>query len=124
MNLFGVGPTELFLVLIVVLVLFGPDKLPEIAKRIAGASREIRENLNTLNDQMNSALETSMDLDKARMTPPAEPVSPENPPAIPATGEVPPVEAALVQSIPPDDNRILPDTSDVAPPPPSPNEPD
>ncbi|TAH49936.1 MAG: hypothetical protein EYC68_15290 [Chloroflexota bacterium] len=86
MNFFGVGTTEILVILIVVLVLFGPDKLPELAKRIGGASREIRDNLDSLNDQMNSALETSMELDKARMTPPSEtipveataPAEPEN----------------------------------------------
>jgi len=33
MNLFGIGPTEIAVVLIVILVLFGPDKLPELAKK-------------------------------------------------------------------------------------------
>ncbi len=84
MNLFGVGPTEIIVVLIVILVLFGPEKLPDLAKKIGGASREIRDNLNTLNDQMNNALETSMEIDKARMIPPAggdttPPVVSENP---------------------------------------------
>ncbi len=72
MNLFGVGPTEIIVVLIVILILFGPDKLPELAKKIGGASREIRENLNAVSSQMNNALETSMEADKARMIPPAD----------------------------------------------------
>ena len=72
MNLFGVGPTEIFVILIVILVLFGPDKLPEIAKKIGGASREIRDNLDTINDQMNTALEASMDMEKAQMIKPAD----------------------------------------------------
>jgi Tat protein translocase TatB subunit len=84
MNVFGVGPTEILVVLIIVLVLFGPERLPELAKKIGGASREIRENLNTLNNQMNSALETSMELDKARMIPPTD--APPAPPA-PASTE-------------------------------------
>lgn len=71
MNLFGVGPTEIIVILIVILVLFGPDRLPEIAKRIGGASREIRDNLNSMNEQMNSALEASMDIEKAQMRKPA-----------------------------------------------------
>lgn len=70
MNLFGIGPTEIFVVLIVILVLFGPEKLPELAKKIGGASREIREGLDTINDQMNTALETSMELEKAQMLKP------------------------------------------------------
>ncbi len=72
MNVFGVGPTEIFIVLIVILVLFGPDKLPELAKKIGGASREIRDNLNTVNEQMNTALEASMEVDKSRMIKPGE----------------------------------------------------
>ena len=67
MEVFGVGPTELLMVLIVILVLFGPDKLPDLAKRIGSASREMREGLNTINEQMNSALEASMEIDKVRM---------------------------------------------------------
>ncbi len=70
MNLFGVGPTEIFVVLIVILVLFGPDKLPEMARKIGGASRELRGSLDAINEQMNNALEASMEIDKARMTPP------------------------------------------------------
>ncbi|HZQ07053.1 MAG TPA: twin-arginine translocase TatA/TatE family subunit [Anaerolineae bacterium] len=71
MNIFGVGPTEIFVVLIVILVLFGPDKLPEMARKIGGASRELRGGLDAINEQMNNALEVSMEMDKARMTPPA-----------------------------------------------------
>jgi sec-independent protein translocase protein TatA len=71
MNVFGVGPTELFVVLIVILVLFGPDKLPELAKRIGGASRELRGSLDNITEQMDEALKLSMEQDKARMTPPA-----------------------------------------------------
>jgi Tat protein translocase TatB subunit len=72
MNLFGVGPTEILVVLIVILVLFGPERLPELAKKIGGASREIRDNLDSINEQMNTALDASMEVDKARMTPPQE----------------------------------------------------
>jgi TatA/E family protein of Tat protein translocase len=71
MNLFGIGPTEIIVVVIVILVLFGPDKLPEIAKKIGGASREIREGLDTINEQMNTALEASMEMEKAQMIKPA-----------------------------------------------------
>jgi sec-independent protein translocase protein TatA len=98
MNLFGVGPTEIFVVLIVILVLFGPDRLPELAKKIGGASREIRENLNAVNEQMNTALETSMELDKARMIAPVE-----TPPPTPGTPG-------------PSDETILPPFGNDAPP--------
>jgi sec-independent protein translocase protein TatA len=99
MNLFGVGPTEIFVVLIVILVLFGPDKLPELAKKIGGASREIREGLDSINEQMNTALETSMEMEKATMLKPAA--------QIPTTSDVEPIA-------PPDEspaNGIAPENS-------------
>lgn len=132
MNVFGVGPTEIFIVLIVILVLFGPDKLPELAKKIGGASREIRDNLNTVNEQMNSALETSMELDKARM------IQPETKPAAPTILDQPaqaaPAESPAAQDVPPAttvaqsdagaENRILdPDSmTKFAPPSPPPQD--
>ena len=89
MNLFGVGAPEIFVVLIVILVLFGPDRLPELARKIGGASRELRGTLDNLNDQMNNALEASMELDKAQMIPPAdEPPTPEAPPPQTIEGQV------------------------------------
>lgn len=97
MNLFGVGPTELLVVLVVVLILFGPDRLPEIAKRIGGASRELKNNLDSINDQMNEVLESSMESDKARMTPPA--ASPTT-----AEGAAPPAQLPEPQPT----NSILP----------------
>ncbi|MBI4670567.1 MAG: twin-arginine translocase TatA/TatE family subunit [Chloroflexi bacterium] len=93
MNLFGVGPTEIFVILIVILVLFGPDKLPEIAKRIGGASREIRDNLDSMNEQMNSALQTSVDLENAQMLKPAAP------PVVDSTAQ--PVESKPAETIAP-----------------------
>jgi TatA/E family protein of Tat protein translocase len=39
---FGVGPQELILVLIVVLVLFGPKKLPEMARNMGKAMAEFQ----------------------------------------------------------------------------------
>jgi sec-independent protein translocase protein TatA len=104
MNVFGVGPTEIFVVLIVILVLFGPEKLPELAKKIGGASREIRENLNAVNEQMNDALETSMELDKARMTKPVPAISPATESILP-----PPKGAA--------ESGVTPPVDDIPPPP-------
>jgi sec-independent protein translocase protein TatA len=109
MNVFGVGPTEIFVILIVILVLFGPDKLPEIAKKIGGASREIRENLNTINEQMNSALEQSMELEKSQMLKPPEPS------AVDSTAQTttPPTENADANAEP--SETILPPTTNVVP---------
>jgi sec-independent protein translocase protein TatA len=130
MNVFGVGPTEIFIVLIVILVLFGPDKLPELAKKIGGASREIRDNLDSVNEQMNTALETSMQVDKAKMIQPvASPVPQTIIDQAPPSPDAPD-QAAVSQSasslsaVPQSDagaeNRILNPDSIVEPEPPSP----
>jgi sec-independent protein translocase protein TatA len=40
--LFGLGPTELGIILLVVLVIFGPKKLPEMGKAIGESIRELK----------------------------------------------------------------------------------
>ena len=42
MDFFGIGPLELFLILILALIVFGPGKLPELAKQLGRAVREFR----------------------------------------------------------------------------------
>jgi sec-independent protein translocase protein TatB len=42
MNVFGVGPLELIVVLILALVVVGPDRLPRLAADLARTIREIR----------------------------------------------------------------------------------
>ncbi|MFW6190734.1 MAG: Sec-independent protein translocase subunit TatA/TatB, partial [Candidatus Bipolaricaulota bacterium] len=38
--MFGLGPTELIIVLVIILVLFGGDKLPELARSLGKGVRE------------------------------------------------------------------------------------
>ncbi len=40
--MFGIGFTELLLVLVVALLVLGPDKLPEVARTLAKAYNELR----------------------------------------------------------------------------------
>ncbi len=41
-QLFGIGSSEIILVLVIALLVFGPARLPEIAKKLGEASREFR----------------------------------------------------------------------------------
>jgi len=51
-NLFrNIGITEIIIVAIVILVLFGGKKLPELARGIAEAIKEFRKAFKTENDQ-------------------------------------------------------------------------
>lgn len=40
--MFGLGPTELIIILVIVLLIFGAKRLPEIGKGIGGAVREFK----------------------------------------------------------------------------------
>jgi TatA/E family protein of Tat protein translocase len=43
MEIFGIGPMELILILIIALMVFGPDKLPEIGAKLGKGLRSMRE---------------------------------------------------------------------------------
>jgi len=40
--MFGLGPTELFIIALIVLLIFGAKRLPEIGKGLGGAIREFK----------------------------------------------------------------------------------
>jgi Tat protein translocase TatB subunit len=42
MNILGIGPAELLLIFVIVLIVLGPGKLPELARTLGKAMRELR----------------------------------------------------------------------------------
>ncbi len=40
--MFGIGTTELLIILVIALIVFGPKRLPELAKQLGKAFRELR----------------------------------------------------------------------------------
>jgi Tat protein translocase TatB subunit len=42
MNILGMGPAELLLIFVIALIVFGPGKLPDLARTLGKAMREIR----------------------------------------------------------------------------------
>ncbi len=45
MGIFGLGPTELILILVVVMLLFGVGKLPEVGAGLGRGIREFKESI-------------------------------------------------------------------------------
>jgi sec-independent protein translocase protein TatA len=45
MRLFGLGPTELVVILLIVLLLFGPKQLPKLGKMFGKTMRNVRDGM-------------------------------------------------------------------------------
>ena len=43
MRLFGLGPTELMIILAILLLLFGPKQIPKLSKMLGRAVKDVRE---------------------------------------------------------------------------------
>jgi sec-independent protein translocase protein TatA len=67
---FGVRWWEILLVLVVILVLFGPKRLPEMGRSLGRGIREFK-------DSLTGSSQDDEDEEAAALPPPAEPASPE-----------------------------------------------
>ncbi len=52
--MFGIGTWELIVILVIVLILFGPKKLPELARTLGRAIHDLRHSANTLKQEVES----------------------------------------------------------------------
>ena len=59
--MFGVGPSELVMVFLLVLLLFGPSKLPQMARDIGRFVGEARRSIDEFKDELTSAGEDEED---------------------------------------------------------------
>lgn len=56
MNVFGIGPPELIAIMIVALIIFGPQKLPEIGAQLGKAIRDFRQMTNDVTGEFNRTM--------------------------------------------------------------------
>jgi TatA/E family protein of Tat protein translocase len=57
--LFNVGPTELLVVLIIALLVFGPKRLPEVGRTIGKSLREFRRATDEIKDEFRFDLDSA-----------------------------------------------------------------
>ncbi len=71
--MFGIGAPELIVILVVALLVFGPSKLPELARNLGRGMAEFRR---ASNDIRRSLLDAEDEARKSIQTPPAETKAP------------------------------------------------
>jgi sec-independent protein translocase protein TatA len=91
----SLGPTELIIILIIVLLLFGTTRLPKLARSLGEASKEFKKGIN----EQERAAAAAADTPPAPAAPaaPAPPVVPTAPAPPPAPAPAPAAPAAPAQ---------------------------
>ncbi len=95
--MFNIGPGELIVILILALVLLGPEKLPEMARTVGKGMRELRRATEDLKDQVETEFYKLDDDKKPVVKAPEGPRYPKTIPAVlpPATAATAPTDPAL-----------------------------
>ena len=99
--MFGVSITELIVVFVVALLLFGPEQLPQLARTIGKMYGEFRKGSDSLRREFYNSVykpsddfgrefrELGRELRSTKLPPPAPPVVPIEPPKLPPDPEMP-----------------------------------
>ncbi|MDR1088259.1 MAG: twin-arginine translocase TatA/TatE family subunit [Coriobacteriales bacterium] len=68
MKLFGLGMPELIIILLVILVIFGPKNLPKLGSALGKAVKGVREGVDSVNSELDAAKESvdTMGKDKGK----------------------------------------------------------
>jgi sec-independent protein translocase protein TatB len=103
--MFGLGFGEIVIILVLALVLLGPQKLPEVAKQLGKGLRDFKKASDDLKGQFEKEFYADeRRAERARIAPPtAAPVAaaPSGPVPVAAADNVPGLDAALAEPEPP-----------------------
>jgi Tat protein translocase TatB subunit len=75
-ELFGIGAGELFLIMVLALVVIGPERLPEVAGQIGRAVGDLRRQANQLTSEFQRSLEVAVEERKEQRAPSAPAAGP------------------------------------------------
>ncbi len=73
MELFGIGAGELFLIMVLALVVIGPEKLPEVAGQVGRTVGDLRRQANQLTSEFQRSLEVAVQDRQEQRSPSAAP---------------------------------------------------
>jgi Tat protein translocase TatB subunit len=69
----NIGPAEILVILFVALLVFGPQRLPEVARQVGNAMRELRRMQDTVRGELDSVLHPDLTPSFDQTEPPAHP---------------------------------------------------
>ena len=74
--MFGIGAPEFILILVIGLIVFGPGKLPELARSLGKGMREFKKATNALSQAINVPMETPVQPQAQAPAPAPQPQAP------------------------------------------------
>lgn len=80
--MFNIGPTELIVILLIALIVFGPKRLPEVGRTIGKSLREFRQATSDIKDELNLGLDESDEDEDVRPKSGSAKASPPGQPSI------------------------------------------
>jgi sec-independent protein translocase protein TatA len=92
----NIGPLEIIILLVIVLVIFGPKRLPELGKGLGKGMREFKDSITGKGDDEPKEISASNTVQTSgQATAPPEQASPavQQPPPVPAAAPAPPPQA-------------------------------
>jgi Tat protein translocase TatB subunit len=92
--MFGIGTPELLVILVVALIVLGPERMPEIARALGKAMAELRRATSGLTEELHNARILLEEQAEAAMREHPAPKPPDSPAAMPEPGPLPAGPAA------------------------------
>jgi sec-independent protein translocase protein TatA len=83
------GPLEIMVVLVIALLVFGPHRLPELARQVGGALRELRKIQQNISQDLNEMMRDESDGAASPPTLPPQADETTESPEIPAPSDAP-----------------------------------